>query len=172
SGNNLLYSSYIGGDSNTGASKLAVNDLGEVCILGFTSSRNFGAIGGNSTYGGGMNDGIIYLLSVNGTPVYSSYFGGNGNDALNDVVLDSSDRFLITGHTGSTDLPTKNAYDESYGGSTDAFLLVLSDSSTTPVTTTDYVPDFMPDITLLVGFVGIAAVVVLIVLRRKRSSIM
>jgi hypothetical protein len=171
SGRNLLYSSHIGGDYSTAASDLAVNDLGEVCLLGFTSSNDFEAIGGNSTYGGGMDDGVFYLLSANGTPVYSSYLGGNDSDTLGDVVLDSSDRFLIAGYTGSTDLPTQNAYDETFnGGSFDAFLLVLSThagSSTIPT-----FPIAITDITLVLGFVGIIAIVAFLIIRRKRSSIL
>ncbi len=167
SGNDLVYSSYIEGDYST---NLVVNNLGEVSLLGVTGSRDFVAIGGDSTFGGGSGDGIIYLLSTNGTPVYSSYFGGNENDILSDVVLDSSGRILIVGYTRSTDLPFENAYDETYNGDPfDVFLLVLSrDGSIEPSPTAGTI-SLTLDVMLLIGGIGISSAIVILVLIRKRS---
>lgn len=180
SGNTLIYSSYIGGDYSTTASNINVNDMGELCLLGFTSSDQLVAIGGNSTYGGGMDDGIIYLLSANGTPVYSSYFGGNDSDIWGDVVVDSSGRILTIGYTQSTNLPVTNAYDETFnGGSCDAFLTVFSylsppetvTTTTTPSTTTTTPTIFTQDMMLLIGGIGIFSVIVILILIRKRSPV-
>ena len=175
-GNSLLYSSYIGGHYTTAASNLAVNDMGEVCLLGFTYSDEFTAIGGNSTFGGGMDDGIIYLLSANGTPVYSSYLGGNDSDTFGDVVIDSTGRLVMVGYSRSTDLPITNAYDETFNGDPyDVILLVLSytgsvlTTSTTSTTTSTAATSYTPDMMFLIGGIGIASVIVILVLVRKRS---
>ena len=177
SGNALEYSSYIGGDYSTSASNLVVNEYGEIYLLGFTSSTEFDAIGGNSTFGGGMSDGIIFLLSESGTPVYSSYFGGDDSDTWGDVVIDSVGRILTVGYTKSTDLPAKDAYDETFnGGVSDAFLTIFSydnsiDTSSITDTTgsTTGTTSLTPDTILLIGGVGIISVVVILDLIRKRS---
>ncbi|MGY5857762.1 MAG: SBBP repeat-containing protein [Candidatus Thorarchaeota archaeon] len=178
-GNSLLYSSYIGGHYTTAASNLAVNDMGEVCLLGFTYSDEFTAIGGNSTYGGGMGDGIFYLLSANGTPVYSSYLGWNDSDTFGDVVIDSTGRLVMVGYSRSTNPPITNAYDETFNGDPyDVILLVLSytssasttsATSTSPTSTLTPVTGNTPDMMFLIGGFGIASVIVILVLVRKRS---
>ncbi len=165
-GDDLLYSSYIGGDYNTGANGLAVNDLGELFLLGTTDSLDFTAIGGDSSYGG-SGDGVIYILNSTGTPIYSSYFGGNGYDVWCDVVLDSSSRLVSVGYTRSTDLPCKNAYDDSFnGGPFDTFILVQSIGSQSTTGSTSGAP---LDLILVSVGIGLAALVVIVILVKKRS---
>lgn len=190
SGNTLVYSSYIGGDYSTTASDLTVNEYGEVCLLGYTSSTEFEAVGGNSTFGGGMSDGLIFLLSATGTPIYSSYFGGSDSDIWGDVALDSTGRILTVGYTQSANLPVESAYDESYNGdSFDAFLVVFSVESitdtsittatsatatttTTAITTTTAdiagTPGTLMDVVIL-GSIGIIAIVAILIFIRKRG---
>ena len=178
-GNTLEYSSYIGGDYSTSASNLIVNEYGEVCLLGFTSSTEFEAIRGNSTYGGGLSDGIIYLLSDAGTPIYSSYFGGGDSDIWGDVAFDSTGRILTAGYTRSAGFPVESAYDENFNGGTfDAFLSVFSYESltetsitTTTTTTADIAgtPGTLMDVVIL-GSIGIIAAVVILIFIRKRGS--
>jgi hypothetical protein len=53
---------------------------------------------------------------------YSTYLGGNGGDTGNAIALDTLNDAYVTGSTASTNFPTKNPYQKTYGGDTDAFV--------------------------------------------------
>jgi len=64
-------------------------------------------------------------LNADGSIVYSTYFGGNGDDngvgvsVDGGVAVDAAGNAYITGSTSSSNLPTLNAYQAVYGGNTD-----------------------------------------------------
>jgi gliding motility-associated-like protein len=104
----LLYSTYIGGNSDELPHSLIVNNFDELFILGTTSSTNYPYTTGcyDSTYNGGVpNDlqqglGANYIngsdivasnLSSDGTTLLASTFiGGSGNDGLNSTHVFTS----------------------------------------------------------------------------------
>jgi hypothetical protein len=53
---------------------------------------------------------------------YSTYLGGNGGDTGNAIALDTQYDAYVTGSTASTNFPLSSAYQNSYGGDTDAFV--------------------------------------------------
>jgi hypothetical protein len=63
-------------------------------------------------------------LIIDPTLVYSTYFGGSGDDSANSVAFGSpSGHVYIGGNTTSTNFPVKNGYLGSYqGGTRDAFV--------------------------------------------------
>ncbi len=97
----LLYSTYIGGNSDELPHSLIVNSLGELLVFGTTSSTNYpttpgcydntfnGGTPNNLTNGLGVNyvngsDIVVSRLSANGgTLQASTYIGGSQNDGLN-----------------------------------------------------------------------------------------
>ena len=56
---------------------------------------------------------------------YSTYFGGTTDESGNGLVFDNGSTY-ITGYTSSTNLPIKNAYQNSNAGYEDAFLAKFS----------------------------------------------
>lgn len=104
-GNNLIYSTYIGGNRNELPHSLIINNLGELLIFGTTGSTNFptSASAYDKTFNGGNNttlssniefpqgsDIIVCKLNNDGSQLLAStYIGGSGNDGLNrsDFVL-------------------------------------------------------------------------------------
>ncbi len=99
-GSNLVYATYLGGESTDVPTSLFVNSNQELLIFGTTSSKNF-PVSSNAfqkAFGGGTpispisglfmengSDLFISKLSNNGSQlVGSSYFGGSGNDGLSD----------------------------------------------------------------------------------------
>ena len=69
---------------------------------------------------GGMRDAFVakFDTSQSGASslIYSSYFGGSGNEYANDIAVDSAGDFTIAGYTDSSDLTTVNGYQASSGG--------------------------------------------------------
>ena len=71
-------------------------------------------------------------LSANGsTLLYSTYIGGSGNDGGTSVAVDRIGNAYVTGGTRSSNFPTVNAYNSTYGGEEDCFVLKLSPDGST-----------------------------------------
>ena len=116
----LVYSSFLGGLGYEQASGAAVDRLGQLYVVGETSSTNFpvanalwptnsgGYDGPQNPYG---NEAFVAKLGAEGTNLlFATYLGGNGLDVAVAVTLDALDRPVITGLTGSTNFPiTPNA---------------------------------------------------------------
>ena len=82
---------------------------------------------------GGSIDGFVTQLNADGSDViYSTYFGGTGTDNSFSfgaaIALDTVDNVYITGTTASTNLPTRMAFQNSFGGgwAGDAFVAKLN----------------------------------------------
>jgi hypothetical protein len=121
----ILYSRLIGGSSFDEAYGLAVDASGNVYVTGATGSPDFPIVNGfQTTYGGGFSDAFIVKLDPAGNIVYSSYLGGSGgNESGNGIAVDNNGNAYIAGRTNSTDFPTHNAAQGTYGGDiADAFV--------------------------------------------------
>lgn len=81
----------------------------------------------NSTFGG-ASDGFLAKFSLNGSLIFSTYFGGNNSDTPSGLAVDSSGNVYITGSTNSPNFPTENAFNTTYSGNTDVFLAKFSSS--------------------------------------------
>ena len=53
---------------------------------------------------------------------FSTYFGGNIIEFGSSIAVDSAGNSYVTGSTSSSNFPTKNAYNATYGGAYDAFI--------------------------------------------------
>ena len=128
----LSYSTYIGGSLDDWFGWVTVDASGNAYAVGMTQSTNFplvGPLSTNSSYGGGAHDGTIVKLNSAGTArLYSTYLGGNGDDWVRGISLDSVGNAYVTGYTTSSNFPTVNPYQPSYGGGYDAFVAKLSSS--------------------------------------------
>ncbi len=63
---------------------------------------------------------------------YSTYLGGSGTDAAYGIAVDPSGNAYVAGLTFSTNFPTSNAFQSSYGGGTyDGFVTKLSADGST-----------------------------------------
>jgi len=123
----ISYSTYIGGSGNESYSKIAVDSQGSAYITGYTNSTNFPtAIGLQATNKG--NNAFVTKLDSTGTQLlYSTYIGGTGTDNGYNIAVDLFGDAFITGFTNSTNFPTVNAAQSTYGGgSDDAFVSKLS----------------------------------------------
>ena len=107
---------------------IEVDSSNNIIITGNTESSNFPVLNAYDDTLNGDFDIFVAKLSDNGSLIWCTYFGGNSDDLVFDVALDSFDNIIISGHTFSKDFPTKSAYDESFNGIHDVFITKFSNS--------------------------------------------
>jgi len=131
----LIFSTYLGGSGSTTESydwskSIAVDSSGCAYVTGSTYSSDFPTQNPfQSTHGGGQYDAFITKLEPSGATLsYSTYLGGEGSDHGYGIAVDASGCAYVTGNTLSTDFPTQNPLQSTYGGYSDAFVTKLSPS--------------------------------------------
>jgi hypothetical protein len=129
---NLLYSTFLGGESDDWGVGIAIGPKGLVYFAAQTISAQF-PLGPNSyqvNLKGGQDPvvGVMdFTKSGNGSLVYSTYFGGSSGDAVRGMKLDSKGNIIITGYSLSNDFPvTGDAIQTTNRGNGDAFVSVLN----------------------------------------------
>ena len=123
-GSGLIWSTYLGGTSQTVADAIAVDSTGNAYITGFTDCLDFPTVNAvQATNGGGQYDAFVTKINSAGSAlVYSTYLGGNDNDNGFGIAADSSGNAYVTGFTYSSNFPTANAIQPSRKGTSDAFV--------------------------------------------------
>jgi uncharacterized protein (TIGR03437 family) len=127
-GAQLLFSTYLGGTLDDAALSIAVDSSNNVYVGGCTISSNFPTTSGAYQVGFGgtevqnqffhLGDGFVTKINpTTSTVIYSTFFGGSGDDCINGIALDSSGSVYMTGTTSSMNLPVSaGAFQVSYGG--------------------------------------------------------
>ncbi|MBD2042153.1 SBBP repeat-containing protein [Microcoleus sp. FACHB-672] len=137
SGTALIYSTYLGGSDNDVFQDMALDNAGHVFVTGYTNSDNFptqNALQGQRAGGG---DGFVSKLNVSGTAlVYSTYLGGSGEDGINGIAVDSLGNAYVSGNTGSSNFPLKNAWQVAKATLTNSFVSKLNADGTALVYST------------------------------------
>lgn len=116
----LVYSTYLGGSGSDFGQGIAVDGSGNAYVAGFTTSTNFPSATRvpTGTTGGGGDAFVIKLNPVGNGLIYAAYIGGAANDAARDLAIDSFGNAYITGQTQSSNFPTLNAHQPTFGGGT------------------------------------------------------
>ncbi len=128
----LVYSTYLGGDKNDQATKLAVDAVGNAYVAGGTASTSFPTANAvQATFGGGSGffaaDAFVTKLNPAGAFVYSTYLGGSGGDGSGfDLAVDAGGYAYLAGFTSSSDFPTAHALQPALRGGGDAFVTKLN----------------------------------------------
>lgn len=131
SGNELVYSTFVGGTDEDDASGIAVGDTGAAYLVGWTSSRDFPVT--NSTFGAtftGAHEVFITKMSPSGANLsYSGFLGGSGDDQGQAIAVDALGAAYISGQTNSQDFRiTTGAYDSRLDGIWDGFAAKIAAS--------------------------------------------
>jgi hypothetical protein len=111
------FSSYYGNIDNETGYSLALDNSGNVCLTGETSSSNFPVTAGayDPTFNSDDDHCDSFVAKFNNnlsSLLASSYLGGHEDDHANSIVLDSLGNVYVSGYTMSNDFPiTPWAYD-------------------------------------------------------------
>jgi len=130
-GNSLLFSTYLGGWTYDIGNKIAVDDIGNIYVAGYTLSSNFPAVNAyDNSYNGAYDAFATKFSASDNTLLFSTFLGGSANDAGMGLALDSFGNALITGYTFSPDFPMIDPYDNSLDGPSDIFIAKLETPTT------------------------------------------
>ncbi len=144
---NLIASTFIGGSENDGILKLQdqgtlvnglirnygdyirgdviMDDQDNVYIASSTESLDFPTTSGiQSTFGGGVSDAVVFSLNTDFTNLrWSSYLGGDREDAAYSIKIDTSNFVYVAGGTKSANFPTTDStLGPNFAGETDGFI--------------------------------------------------
>lgn len=126
-GNDSLYFNY--GDGARGEITIDENDN---IIIGSTSfSSDFPLQNPFQNTRKGQQDGVLFKLNPQlSTLLWSSYLGGNSDDAIYSVDVDENNQIYCSGGTLSSNFPVSpSAYKTNYqGGSADGFISHISEN--------------------------------------------
>jgi len=129
-GNGLIYSSLIGHGSavfDCEGNPIEVDAYGNAFVALTTSSEYFPTANSLIPKLGGY-DGIVLQLNTKGNGLlYSTWIGGSGSDYCRAIAIDSTGTAYVTGKTTSSNFLTENAYDDTLDGSSDSFVVKLTD---------------------------------------------
>lgn len=128
----LSYSTFLGGSGLDGATGLAVTNVGNAYLTGFTNSTDFPLLDPSQPVNnGGEFDVFVTKLNATGTALaYSTYLGGSGFDSAFDIELDQSRNAYVFGRTASTNFPTVIPLQPANGGGPfDVFITKLTSTT-------------------------------------------
>lgn len=131
-GQSLVYSTALKGADFDQGNGIAVDAVGNAFVVGQTESQGFpvkNAFQPNSGDNGNAVD--AFVAKINPTQageaslIFSTFLGGSGTDEAHAVAVTPQGRVHVTGVTGSTNFPLKNALD-STNQVNEAFVSVFS----------------------------------------------
>ncbi|SLM46472.1 conserved protein of unknown function [Nitrospira japonica] len=105
-GTQLIYSTYLGGSSDELAAGLALDSAENAVVSGVTGSSTFPLAGTPFQSTLAAHDYFVTKINSTGTAlIFSTLFGGVGDDFGSVVALDPADRIYLTGPTNSCRIP-------------------------------------------------------------------
>lgn len=134
-GSELMFSSYWGGSNADSLSEIALGQDGDIYLAGRTTSMDFPVVSALQPHNAGAySDAVVLRVKPDGRSiVFSTYFGGSGNEYVQNpglagsgLALDPAGNVCVSGTTDSQDLPLAEPLQPAFGGGNDAFLAVFS----------------------------------------------
>lgn len=131
SGNQLVYSTYLGGTNDDLAYGVAMDSTGAIYVTGDTLSTDYNTKNPlQSTNRGGLDAFVTKINSAGSDLTYSTYLGGSGEDLASAIALDTAGNAYITGYTSSNDYATIGPIQATSRGGLEAFVTkIFADAS-------------------------------------------
>lgn len=118
----ISWSTYYGSpDIESLTSMRALSD-GSVIACGFSNGAGFPVLNAFQSVISAAFDGVIFRLDPNGIPVWSTYFGGAGDDRIQALDVSPNGDVLIGGETSDVIPVSVGAFQTSNQGGRDAFV--------------------------------------------------
>ncbi len=124
----VVVATYLGGTGSDVLFDMAVNPQGNVYLTGSTTSVDFPMINAAYSTLNGNSDGFVLSLDAFGNMLYSSYFGGSGDDTGSAVAFDQNGRIFVSGTSRSTDFPIAGGF-QTVNGSAQTAVVIGFDPS-------------------------------------------
>jgi hypothetical protein len=121
----ILAATYVGGTGAEGPDGAGVDQQGNFYFAGNTTSPNF-PLTVPSSPGGGLDLVGVKLSSDLSQLLFSIRYGGNGDDGARSGLVDAAGNFYLVGNTTSTNFPTLNAIQSTYGGVEDGIMVKIA----------------------------------------------
>ncbi len=137
-GSARVYARYLGGGGPELGLAIAVDASGGAYVTGLTSSSDFPTVNPlQANSGGGETDGFVTKIAVNGGSLdYSTYLGGSGLENHTflqqlpfpgaAIAVDTAGNAYVASVTTSSNFPTRNPAQGSFGGVADAYVAKLN----------------------------------------------
>ncbi|HVM62484.1 MAG TPA: SBBP repeat-containing protein [Verrucomicrobiae bacterium] len=122
-GSNLVYSTYLGGDTYEQAMAVAVDAASNAYVTGWTRSTNFPTRNAFQTALAGEENAFVTKFEASGSNlIYSTYLGGAGRDGCYGIRVDAATNAYVVGDTTSANFPTRSAFQTALAGEVNAFV--------------------------------------------------
>lgn len=107
SGNELTYSTFIGGSETDSGNSIKIDENGNTFITGVATSPDFpNTLGVFQSGKSGSKDAFVTKLNSTGSKLeFSTFIGGSLDEFGNSIAIDSDGNSYITGYTYSPDYP-------------------------------------------------------------------
>lgn len=132
-GNELLYSTYLGGSFFDAVYSIAVDRFDNAYVTGRTESANFPTKNALQAGLRGQRDAFVTKISPDGAIVYSTYLGGDlppgasrDDESGYGIAVDPLQNAYVTGFTSSPSFPVVGALQSSFAGVEDAFVAKIN----------------------------------------------
>lgn len=115
----LIYSTYFGGSIVTSSDRAAIDEVGNLYILGQTEGVEITGFPDHYPIGAGRAIDDIFVTKFNpeGYPVLTTVIGGTGNDNTGPLTVAPYGEIFVLGSSDSQDFPvTADALDATCGG--------------------------------------------------------
>ena len=132
-GTGLAYATFLGGGDDDRGHAIAVDGAGSAYVTGRTYSSDFPTIAGAfDTNYNGYYDAFVVKVNTAGTGLaYATFLGGGNSEVGEAITVDGAGSAYVTGETSGSDFPTTlGAFDTSYNGYTEAFVVKVNASGT------------------------------------------
>jgi hypothetical protein len=131
-----VWSTYLGSMGNDGGFSVCTDDSGNVYMAGITGSTSGIPYNGfQMTYGGGNVDAYLAKYNAAGILLWATYYGGEGNEMTffggkMGIATDSEHNVYLAGLTNSTTGIAANGFQNTIGGTLNAFLVKFDTGGT------------------------------------------